>query len=163
MADYIAQPDTAVDPDAPVTSDLMYALRDNPIAMFEGASGAPRLTNSAIMAPVAGTTFSVGPNVSVTTLSSGGDRTAAPKARPIRSGRVTFRATLSGSGSGRAIVISVGGVNVLSENANGVYTVQATINVGDALLYTVSAATGASSTGVFEMMTGNDAPMYTVS
>lgn len=48
MADYIAQPDTAVDPDAPVTSDLMYALRDNPIAMFEGASGAPRLADSAL-------------------------------------------------------------------------------------------------------------------
>lgn len=48
MADYIAQPDTAVDPDAPVTSDLMYALRDNPIAMFEGASGAPRLADAAL-------------------------------------------------------------------------------------------------------------------
>lgn len=48
MADYIAQPDTAVDPDAPITSDLMYALRDNPIAMFEGAPGAPRLADAAL-------------------------------------------------------------------------------------------------------------------
>lgn len=48
MADYIAQPDTAVDPDAPVTSDLMYALRDNPIAIAEGASGAPRIADAAL-------------------------------------------------------------------------------------------------------------------
>lgn len=48
MADYIAQPDTAVDPDAPVTSDLMYALRDNPIAIAEGAAGAPRVQDAAL-------------------------------------------------------------------------------------------------------------------
>lgn len=52
MADYIAQPDTAVDPDAPVTSDLMYALRDNPIAIAEGAPGAPRIQDAALYGTV---------------------------------------------------------------------------------------------------------------
>lgn len=48
MADYIAQPDAAVEPDAPITSDLMYALRDNPIAIAEGADGAPRIRDVAL-------------------------------------------------------------------------------------------------------------------
>lgn len=56
MADYIAQPDTAVDPDAPVTSDLMYALRDNPIAIAEGAAGAPRIADAALNGTLAGVT-----------------------------------------------------------------------------------------------------------
>ena len=52
MADYVAQPDTAVDPDAPVTSDLMYALRDNPVAISEGAAGAPRIQDAAMSTTV---------------------------------------------------------------------------------------------------------------
>lgn len=41
MADWTNITDTAVDPDAPLTSQLAYAWRDNPIAMGEGAAGAP--------------------------------------------------------------------------------------------------------------------------
>lgn len=41
MADWTAIPDSVLDPDAPLTSDLAYAWRDNPIAIAEGASGAP--------------------------------------------------------------------------------------------------------------------------
>lgn len=43
MADWIDITDSAVDPDAPLTSDLGYAFRDNPIAISEGASGAPKV------------------------------------------------------------------------------------------------------------------------
>lgn len=48
MADWKQIPDTDVDPDAPVTSELMYALRDNPVAIAEGASGAPRIEPQAV-------------------------------------------------------------------------------------------------------------------
>lgn len=41
MADWVAIQDTAVDPDAPVTSELAYAWRDNVIAVTEGALGSP--------------------------------------------------------------------------------------------------------------------------
>lgn len=41
MADWRNISDTEVDPDAPVTSELAYAFRDNVIAMAEGASGSP--------------------------------------------------------------------------------------------------------------------------
>lgn len=48
MADYTTITDTQVDPEAPITSELMSALRDNPIAITEGASGAPRVQTAAI-------------------------------------------------------------------------------------------------------------------
>jgi hypothetical protein len=43
MADYVTITDAQVDPEAPITSELMSALRDNPIAIAEGAVGAPRI------------------------------------------------------------------------------------------------------------------------
>lgn len=46
MAQYTTITDTQVDPEAPITSELMTALRDNPIAIAEGASGAPRIDPS---------------------------------------------------------------------------------------------------------------------
>ena len=48
MADWKQIPDTDVDPDAPITSELMYALRDNPVAVAEGAIGAPKIHPNAI-------------------------------------------------------------------------------------------------------------------
>lgn len=41
MTVYNATLDTQIDPDAPATSLLMYQMRDNPIAMADGAVGAP--------------------------------------------------------------------------------------------------------------------------
>lgn len=43
MADWTTITDTQVDPDAPLTSGLGYAWRDNPIAIADGATGAPRI------------------------------------------------------------------------------------------------------------------------
>ncbi len=48
MADWTTISDTSVDPDAPLTSQLGYAWRDNPIAIAEGATGAPRILIGAI-------------------------------------------------------------------------------------------------------------------
>ena len=48
MADWKNIPDAAVDPDAPVTSDLMYSLRDNPVAIAEGSAGAPKVQGQAL-------------------------------------------------------------------------------------------------------------------
>lgn len=43
MANYFNIPNSMLDPDAPLISELAYAWRDNPIAIAEGASGAPRV------------------------------------------------------------------------------------------------------------------------
>lgn len=43
MATYVPILDTQLDPDAPLTSTLMYQLRDNTLAIAEGATGAARI------------------------------------------------------------------------------------------------------------------------
>lgn len=63
MADYTTITDAQVDPEAPITSELMSALRDNPIAIAEAATGAPKIDPRAIDSLLAGpfsNTFSQG-------------------------------------------------------------------------------------------------------
>jgi hypothetical protein len=48
MADYTAIANATIEPNAPLISATMFALRDNPTAIAEGASGAPRIVNAAI-------------------------------------------------------------------------------------------------------------------
>lgn len=47
-------PNTDVDPDSPVTTSLMTALRDNPQAIAEGAASAPRVVEAGLAAAVQG-------------------------------------------------------------------------------------------------------------
>ena len=54
MADYVAQTDSQLDPDAPLTSELAYGWRDNLIAVTEGAPGAPRVDGNAFPDHLAG-------------------------------------------------------------------------------------------------------------
>ena len=56
MADWTNITDTAVDPDAPLTSQLGYAWRDNPIAIAEGAADAPRVMHNALNTYIGSTT-----------------------------------------------------------------------------------------------------------
>lgn len=48
MTSYVAIANGEIDQDSPVTQALMTALRDNPIAITEGAVGAPRLGFAAL-------------------------------------------------------------------------------------------------------------------
>lgn len=48
MTTYTAIADADIDTDSPVTESLMTKLRDNPIAITEGASGAPQIVQAAI-------------------------------------------------------------------------------------------------------------------
>lgn len=48
MTDYNSIPNSDIDPESPITTTLMTWLRDNPLAMFEAAAGAPRMQGSAI-------------------------------------------------------------------------------------------------------------------
>lgn len=46
MTSYTAIPNTDLDQNSPVTEPLMLLIRDNPIAMLEGAAGAPRMAKA---------------------------------------------------------------------------------------------------------------------
>lgn len=48
MTTYTAIPNSDVDADSPVTTELMIKLRDNPIALAEGAAGAPKVRKAAL-------------------------------------------------------------------------------------------------------------------
>lgn len=48
MTTYTAITSGEIDPDSPITNSLMTKLRDNPIAITEGASGAPKIQTAAI-------------------------------------------------------------------------------------------------------------------
>lgn len=53
MATYRSIASTEVDADSPVTSTLMQALRDNPTAIAEGQSGAPKIAEKSAFANAA--------------------------------------------------------------------------------------------------------------
>lgn len=48
MTDYIAIAETEDDPEAPITSSWGKRVRNNPVAITEGAAGAPRIQTAAI-------------------------------------------------------------------------------------------------------------------
>jgi len=56
MTSYIAITDTETDPEAPLTATLAKKWRDNPIAITEGATGAPKIRRNAIQEFAVGNT-----------------------------------------------------------------------------------------------------------
>jgi len=66
-------PDSDIDPDSPVTTGLMTALRDNVAAAFAGDSGAPTLVaaamaaNAVLQAKIKTTTVSLAGSISTAT------------------------------------------------------------------------------------------------
>lgn len=57
MADFTTISTSRLLPDAPARSIDAIALRDNPVAIAEGAAGAPRIRTVALQPPVAGDTY----------------------------------------------------------------------------------------------------------
>ena len=56
MADWTTIPDSSIEPGKPIRSIDGLALRDNPIAIAEGAPGAPRLADAALGPAASATT-----------------------------------------------------------------------------------------------------------
>ena len=71
MADYIGITEAQSNPFAPLTSELVKQLRDNPLAIAEGAAGAPRVQTKALEGPVAGNTHVIN-NLQLGTVGSNG-------------------------------------------------------------------------------------------
>lgn len=60
MTSYIAIANSEVDPNSPITADLLTKLRDNPIAIGEGAVGAPRIVAAGLNSSISSLSGSVG-------------------------------------------------------------------------------------------------------
>lgn len=59
MTTFVSILDTQLDPDAPLTSSLAYAWRDNPVAIVEGASGAPKIADKTALVTLTGSTTTI--------------------------------------------------------------------------------------------------------
>lgn len=157
---WVTIPPTATDPDAPLTSFLAKAWSDNPAAIANGDAGAPRITNSSLMAPVAGTAYTVARAVTVSP-PSGTSATGKPASLPIKGGTVTFSITKSG-GTGEVRLLINGSISE-SIASNGTFSFNKSLPYDAVVSYYAGGTTGSSVTGVFSITSGNDAPIQKVS
>lgn len=143
--------------DKPVTSSIGLALRDNPIAMFEGAVGAQRLMGDAHPQFAAGGTVldrvtHEGLAISIGSVSGGAGAGTLYSYywsfTAIRSGslRITFTISQSGYGTGQ-VNIKNNGSTVGNASGSGAKSVDVSFNAGDQITveggisYTNSAGT----------------------
>ena len=149
MADYRTIADAEVDPDAPLTSSLGYAWRDNPIAIAEGATGAPRITQAAIMNPTAGN-FRTITSVSVPS----GPISTAVTFSCLTPGVVRINTNITAS-AGPVLVrrIRNGNDTIISNyNSTGTNNDDVSCNIGDVFYVTAN-----TSAVTVQVRVGNDA------
>ena len=139
MADWPNITDTQCDPDAPVTSNLMYGLRDAPIAIAEGAPGAPRNMLASLHRLVAGDTVRATGLSGSSSLIGSGTATASLSFGVIQFG--SLRVVTSGSGSSSCVVRKRGGSNLTISSSLG--TVDVSCIPGDLFTVTSSQTFGA--------------------
>lgn len=139
MTSYVSIPNGDIDQDSPITQPLMTALRDNPIAITEGATGAPRIVGAAMFGTSAGTTVlrDCLPTGSRTVSSSN----AAVVTQVVESASATalvdceiqvlVTSSISGSGAARRIDIYKNGTVVQTYGAVTGATVSVSLAAGD--------------------------------
>lgn len=136
MADWVDITDAQVDPDAPITSELGYAFRDNVVAMTEGAAGAPRIAQSALLNPTAGNARTItSPSVSVLS-GQGGSLLRASCIRPGAVRIVTTVTAIAPSGVRFVNVARTRNGNtttINSYNTTGTRTDDVPVIIGDVI------------------------------
>lgn len=163
MADYRTITDAEVDPDAPLTSSLGYAWRDNPIAIAEGATGAPRITQSAIMNPTAGTFRTI--TSPTGSLNAAGTSMRVVKFSVLTPGTlqvrtVTSNVTTDGCNSPSATIARIRNGNsttIASYSTNGTRNDNVTVQIGDMVVVGLTAPTTTTITCNAKILIGNDA------
>lgn len=163
MADWTNVLDSAQDPDAPVTSEWGYAMRDNPIAIAEGAAGAPKVQGRALSTYVGRLLVNSATPVGFTNLSRhkrllimvGGGLTQA-------TGNYQIYARFSnnaGSTWGSSQVMTVSSI-VSPNSTNGSITVD--INTGDYFMSLVSGSVFNNTTGTLVVPTGTNGIQFSL-
>lgn len=147
MATYTTVTDIETGHKKPVTTSLLRRLRDNPIAMFEGASGAPRLDVDALENPTLGDVVRYS---DASTYSSGSGVTYVPawKYLFVQTGevRLTFTQTpAGGSTSDLQLVLNGSVLTTYSTSTTAARSIDLTIAKGDTLLIQHRANHGANS------------------
>lgn len=133
------------EPNAPGTSTLMDRLANNPVAMFEGASGAPRLNEDARAGSVAGdfTLFTAGGSFTHAGADASSPYVMVPRSdfRATTSCGLRCKATISAGTNGAEVRLLKNGTEVDSVTT-GTLSADVTVVAGDALWFEVRAGTG---------------------
>ena len=130
MAQWTNIPTDRIEPGKPIRAIDGLALRDNPIAIAEGASGAPRVQTNGIANSAVTTSKIANSNVTAQKLATGGNennwvrsRTATSTAGQVgtyafvtrtanQSGTTTWNGTIAGSNLRRAAVTEDGKLSI---------------------------------------------------
>ena len=162
MTDYTGISNTQVDPEAPVTSELMTSLRDDPIAIAEGSLDAPGVTALGMARDSASDSAKHLPVVSVTAASTvlirqGMGKVEVNPSTPgsaetdmvsytINSYTGSIRFTSGVAGSGVRVRLYKNGVEVYNSNGTGSYTTDQTVAPGDTFKWTLNNGSGQTMT-----------------
>lgn len=162
MADWTNITDAMTDPDAPLTSELAKAWRDNPIAIAEGASGAPRVAYSALLKPVAGASNILVSNT-VTVLSATSASRTLFSVSIINSGTVTVQTNATAMGIGANSILAITRVRdgnsttVASYTSTGIRSDNVSVQAGDIVSVSLGYPTSGANTATASFRYGNDA------
>jgi hypothetical protein len=161
MPTYTAVAASEAEPNAPVTSTLIERLSSNPIAMFEGASGAPRLDEAARGGSVAGDTVLFQALGKDNPVSFGGDDGTSPWTivpgshfRATTSCGLRATCTVNSAFSGGEVRIVKNGTQVANATDAGAVTVDLSMTDGDTAWFEArggSGAGGGATAGAIEI------------
>ena len=168
MTSYITITDAETDPEAPLTSELAKKWRDNPIALAEGAIGAPRIYSLAF-APVAAGDVVIdkltpqGLTVELVSFGSAGSASGTVSSAYVKdtgvytvinTGTIRIKGTVSGSTSGSASFSSpafrIYKNGTLSSSPTGTFSVDLSVTAGDQIYFggTIGYSIGSSGGSV---------------
>lgn len=162
MADWFSIPDVSLDPDAPLTSQLAYAWRDNVIAVTEGATGAPRVQIGALMRPTSGATYILTRMRDMSGVISGTYNSEVLHVGVNGDVRATFDWTQgTGTGTNQIQLIVEGGSETVVYNTIAAGTGSPTVNFsvvrGDMVyIRIISGASSVGSVANFTLMSGDN-------
>lgn len=162
MTTWTTLPDAAVGPGGRPRGSTVTALRDNPVAISEGASGAPKVRTLALDPPAVGdvvigrftptATFILGSGSN----SGSGSLSISSEAfgyifvaHILNAGGIRIKGTVSstGSASSQSSWVAIYKNNVLVSSPTGTFSADVTVAVGDELRLVVQGSASTSSGG----------------
>jgi hypothetical protein len=141
MPDYIAIPDSATNPLAPGSSDLIKQLRDNPEAVFRGEPGAPGISIFALEDLQIGDASFIAYSSSV---SASQNSTNQNRLGLIQNGDIRLSISRAFSGGGNSVRVRLNGSQIAQYTGGGTSTLDLSVLRGDVITFE---ANGGSTSG----------------
>jgi len=147
MTDYNLPPDSEIAVQAAIKSSTATKLRDNPVAIAEGATGAPRIHTAALYAPASGS-FIIARDVGKVGIGHEGVGTSRVF-QVLVSGTVQMSIRITDSGAPVPVTeFFLNETSLGTESGTGTHTIDVDVNVGDILQFV---STGTGGGGSFNM------------